>query len=175
MLVVPGSHLERGGTPESGSQDGAASLKCKVIARRVMVRLLPWLAALAILAPTSARAQVGSLGLPIVTTLVISRPASPQIYAGQQIVTIGVGARQYKFVLNDAYVDNTRIRWPDIWEQVRVHRPNFVMQGPHTEEIEQLAPGQTLLVKAMFAPLDRTFEVVFTEPGEGPFAPKKHY
>jgi hypothetical protein len=140
-----------------------------------MVRLLLWLAALAILAPTSARAQVGSLGLPIVTTLVISKPASQQIYAGQQIVTIGVGAKQYKFVLNDAYVDNTRIRWPDIWEQVRVHRPNFVMQGPHAEEIEQLAPGQMLTVKAMFAPLDRTFEVVFTEPGRGPFEPKKHY
>jgi hypothetical protein len=141
----------------------------------VMVRLMPWLAALALLAPTSARAQFGAMGLPINTTLVISKPASLQIYAGQQIVTIGVGAKQYKFVLNDAYVDHPRIRWPDIWEQVRIYRPNFVMQGPHTEDIEHLAPGEMLTVKAMFAPLDRTFEVVFTEPGLGPFAPKTHY
>src|SRR5215467_7997484 len=140
-----------------------------------MVRLLSLLAALAIFAPTSARAQFGALGLPINTTLVISKPTSPQIYSGQQIVTIGVGARLYKFLLYDAYVDNSRIRWPDIWEQVRVHRPNFVMQGPHTEDIEHLAPGETLTLKAMFAPLDRTFEVVFTQPGEGPFGPKTHY
>lgn len=140
-----------------------------------MVRLLPLLAALAIFAPTSARAQIGAWGLPINTTLVISKPASMQIYTGQQIVTIGVGAKLYKFVLNDAYVDNTRIRWPDIWELVRVHRPNFVMQGPHTEDIEHLAPGEMLTVKAMFAPLDRTFEVVFTQPGEGPFTPKIRY
>jgi len=140
-----------------------------------MLRVAPWVAALAILAPTAARAQFGALGLPINTTLVISKPASMQIYAGQQIVTIGVGARQYKFVLNDAYVDNSRIRWPDIWELVRVHRPNFVMQGPHTEEIENLAPGEMLTVKAMFAPLDRTFEVVFTEPGRGLFEPKTPY
>jgi hypothetical protein len=140
-----------------------------------MVRLLPLLAALAIFAPTSARAQLSALGLPINTTLVISQPASLQIYAGQQIVTMGVGNKLYKFVLNDAYVDNTRIRWPDIWELVRVHRPNFVVQGPHSEEIEHLAPGEMLTVKAMFAPLDRTFEVVFTQPGRGPFEPKTHY
>ena len=115
------------------------------------------------------------MALPINTTLVISKPTALQIYGGQQIVTLGVGRREYKFVLNDAYVDHPRIRWPDIWEQVRVHRPNFVLQGPHTEEIENLAPGQMLTVKAMFAPLDRTFEVVFTEPGKGPFAPKTHY
>ena len=140
-----------------------------------MFRAVPWVAALAILAPTAARAQFGAMGLPINTTLVISKPGPMQIYNGQPIVTLGVGARQYTFVLNDAYVDHPRIRWPDIWEQVRVHRPNFVLQGPHTEEIENLAPGQMLTVKAMFAPLDRTFEVVFTEPGKGPFAPKTHY
>jgi hypothetical protein len=140
-----------------------------------MFRVAPWVAALTILAPTAARAQFGAMGLPINTTLVISKPAVMQIYAGQQIVTLGVGAKQYKFVLNDAYTDNTHIRWPDIWELVRVHRPNFVMQGPHTEEIEHLAPGETLTVKAMFAPLDRTFEVVFTEPGRGPFEPKTRY
>ena len=140
-----------------------------------MFRVAPWVAALTILALTTAHAQFGPMGLPINTTLVISKPASMQIYSGQQIVTLGVGAREYKFVLNDAYVDHPRIRWPDIWEQVRVHRPNFVLQGPHTEEIEHLAPGEMLTVKAMFAPLDRTFEIVFTQPGQGPFAPKTRY
>jgi hypothetical protein len=140
-----------------------------------MLRVAPWVAALAILAPTAARAQFSAMGLPINTTLVISKAGPMQIYDGQPIVTLGVGAREYKFVLNDAYVDNDRIRWPDVWELVRVHRPNFVVQGPHTEEIERMAPGEMLTVKAMFAPLDRTFEIVFTEPGQGPFTPKKHY
>ena len=140
-----------------------------------MFRVVPWVAALATLAPTAARAQFGAMGLPINTTLVISKPAPMQIYNGQPIVTLGVGATEYKFVLNDAFVDHPRIRWPDIWEQVRMHRPNFIVQGPHTEEIERLAPGEMLTVKAMFAPLDRTFEIVFTEPGQGPFAPKTHY
>lgn len=142
---------------------------------RVMFRVVPWVAALAVLAPTAARAQFGAMGLPINTTLVISKPAPMQIYNGQPIVTLGVGATEYKFVLNDAYVDHPRIRWPDIWEQVRTHRPNFILQGPHTEEIERLAPGEMLTVKAMFAPLDRTFEIVFTEPGQGPFTPKTRY
>jgi hypothetical protein len=140
-----------------------------------MFRVTPWVAALAIYAPTAARAQFGPMNLPINTTLVISKPASLQIYTGQPIVTLGVGRQIYKFVLNDAYVDHPRIRWPDIWEQVRIHRPNFVVQGPHSEEIEHLAPGETLTVRAMFAPLDRTFEIVFTQPGEGPFSPKTHY
>jgi hypothetical protein len=140
-----------------------------------MFRVTPWVAALAIYAPSAARAQFGPMNLPINTTLVISRPASLQIYTGQPIVTLGVGRKIYKFVLTDAYVDHPRIRWPDIWEQVRIHRPNFVVQGPNSEAIEHLEPGETLTVKAMFAPLDRTFEIVFTEPGEGPFSPKTHY
>lgn len=144
-------------------------------ASNVMFRVAPWVAALAILAPTAACAQFGAMGLPINVTLVISKPAPLQIYSGQPIVTLGVGPREYQFLLNDAYVDHPRIRWPDIWEQVRIYRPNFVLEGPHTEEIEHLAPGEMLTVKAMFAPLDRTFEIVFTEPGEGPFAPKTRY
>ncbi len=76
-----------------------------------------------------------------------------QIYAEKQIVTMGVGNKQYRFLLNDAYMDGTRIRWPDIWEQVRVHRPNLVVQGLHTDEIEHL-------------------EVVFHKQEEVPSSPK---
>ena len=148
------------------------SMKKAVIAKRW---LLPAAAAVAIFYAAAARAQISPLYPPVNTTLVISLPAADQIYADQQIVTLGVGTRLYKFVLYDAYVDSTRIRWPDIWEQVRVHRPNFIVQGPHEGEIEHLAPGEVLTVKAMFAPLTRTFEIVFTQPGRGPFEPKEHY
>ena len=113
--------------------------------------------------------------LPINTTLVISRPAPGEIFAEGQFVTLGVGTTVYKFLLNDAYVDSTRVRWPDIWEQVRIYRPNFILMGPHTDEIEHIQPGEMKTVKGMFAPLDRTYVVVFTEPGRGPFEPEKHY
>jgi len=132
-------------------------------------------AALAALYPVAAAGQLSPLYPPINTTLVISSPATDQIYGDEQIVTLGVGRRLYKFVLHDAYVDSTRVRWPDIWEEARVHRPNFVVQGPHSGEIEHLAPGQVVTVKAMYAPLTRTFEIIFAQPGRGPFEPREHY
>lgn len=147
-------------------------MKMAVIAKGC---LLSAVAALAILYPAIARAQMFRLHPPINTTLVISLPAADQVYGDQQIVTLGVGTRLYKFVLNDAYVDSTRIRWPDIWEQVRTSRPNFVVQGPHSDDIEHLAPGQMVTVRGMFAPLTRTLEIVFTQPGRGPFEPREHY
>ena len=137
--------------------------------------LVSWVAAFATFNPAAAQAQLSPLYPPINTTLVISRPALDQVYGDAPIVTMGVGTRQYKFILNDAYVDSPRLRWPDVWEQVRIHRPNFVVQGPHSAEIEHLQPGQMLTVMAMYAPLTRTFEIVFTEPVRGPFEPKEHY
>jgi len=137
--------------------------------------LVPWIAALATLRPPIALAQMSPLYAPVNTTLVISKPALDQIYRNEPLVTFGVGTKQYKFILNDAYVDSTRIRWPDIWEQVRIFRPNFIVQGPFSNEIEHVEPGTTLTVKAMYAPLTRTFEIVFTQPGKGPFESKKHY
>ena len=137
--------------------------------------LVPAAAALVILSPALPRAQLSPLYPPVITTLVISLPAADDVYGDRQTVTLGVGARLYKFVLDDAYVDSTRIRWPDIWEQVRIFRPNFVVRGPRSGEIEHLEPGQVLTVKAMYAPLTRTFEVVFTQPGRGPFEPRERY
>jgi hypothetical protein len=130
---------------------------------------------LAAILPAAARAQMAPMGIPINTTLVISRPAPDQIYGDKQIITMGVGDKEYKFLLNDAYVDDRIVRWPDIWQQVRIYRPNFVMQGPHTDEITHLQPGEMMTIKGMYAPLDRTFEVVFVEAGKGPFEPKKQY
>ena len=147
-------------------------MKMAVIAKHWLVLAA---AALALFYPAIARTQLTPLYPNVNTTLVISLPGADQVYGDQQTVTLGVGRRLYRFVLNDAYVDSTRIRWPDIWEQVRIYRPNFIVQGPRSGEIEHLAPGEVLTVKALYAPLTRTFEIVFTLPGRGPFEPKEHY
>jgi len=122
-------------------------------------------------------ADMAPMGMPINTTIVISKPAPDQIYGNKQVVTMGVGSKEYKFILEDAYVDvaSDRVRWPDIWQQVRIYRPNFVMQGPNTDEIENLKPGETLTIKGMYAPLDRTFEIMFVQEGKGAFEPKHTY
>ena len=131
----------------------------------------------AIVGATAARAQLPPMGLPLTTTLVIAKPAPDQLFGDKQIITLGVGSKEYKFLLTDAFVDDPggRIQWPDIWQQVRVHRPNFVMQGPNVSMIENLNPGDMVTVKGMYAPLDRTFGVMFIQPGKGAFEQKKTY
>src|SRR5258705_8874226 len=56
----------------------------------------------------SARAQLAPMGIPIPTTVVITRPAPGQIFGDAQTITMGVGAKTYKFGLEDAYVDDPR-------------------------------------------------------------------
>ena len=131
----------------------------------------------AIVGATAARAQLPPMGLPLTTTLVIAKPAPDQLFGDKQIITLGVGSKEYKFLLTDAFVDDPggRIQWPDIWQQVRVYRPNFVLQGPNVSMIENLNPGDMVTVKGMYAPLDRTFEVMFIQPGKGAFEQKKTY
>jgi hypothetical protein len=131
----------------------------------------------AIVGATAARAQMPPMGIPLTTTLVIAKPAPDELFGNKQIITLGVGTKEYKFLLNDAYIDDPggRIQWPDVWQQVRVYRPNFVMQGPNVSMIENLKPGDIVTVKGMYAPLDRTFEVMFIQPGKGAFEEKKTY
>ena len=131
----------------------------------------------AIVGATAARAQPPPMGIPLTTTLVIAKPAPDELFGNKQIITLGVGTKEYKFLLNDAYIDDPggRIQWPDVWQQVRVYRPNFVMQGPNVSMIENLKPGDIVTVKGMYAPLDRTFEVMFIQPGKGAFEEKKTY
>jgi hypothetical protein len=131
----------------------------------------------AIAGATAARAQMPPMGIPLTTTLVIAKPSPDELFGNKQIITLGVGTKEYKFLLNDAYIDDPggRIRWPDVWQQVRVYRPNFVMQGPNVSMIENLKPGDIVTVKGMYAPLDRTFEVMFIQPGKGAFEEKKTY
>ena len=125
----------------------------------------------------SARAQFAPMGIPIPTTVVITKPAPGQIFGDTQTITMGVGAKTYKFGLKDAYVDDPRgkIRWPDVWQLVRQYRPNFNVTGLGEDTFEKMQPGQTMTVHGVFAPLNQNFEVIGTEEGAGRFAPAQHY
>jgi hypothetical protein len=127
--------------------------------------------------PNGVKAQMRPMMIPLTTTMVITKPAPGQIYGDKQTVTMGVGGKTYKFVLNDACVDDPRgiIHWPDVWELVRQYRPNFNVTGMGEDTFEKMQPGQTLTVRGMFAANNQTFEVMGTQPGGGPFAPKEHY
>jgi hypothetical protein len=117
------------------------------------------------------------MGIPIPTTVVITKPAPGQIFGDAQTITMGVGAKTYKFGLKDAYVDDPRgkVRWPDIWQLVRQHRPNFNVTGVGEDVFEKLQPGQTMTVRGVFAPLNSNFEVIGTEEGAGRFGPAQKY
>jgi hypothetical protein len=134
---------------------------------------LPAIAAIA----TRAGAQMRPMMIPLTTTMVITKPAPGQIFGNKQVVTMGVGAKTYKFVLNDAYVDDPRgvIHWPDIWQLVRQYTPNFNVTGLGEDTFAKMQPGETLTVRGMFSPNNQSYEVMGTEPGGGPFAPAQHY
>ena len=137
--------------------------------------------AIAILALTAiaprAHAQLRPMGLPLSTTLIITKPAPGQIYGNQQTVTMGVSGKTYKFVLKDAYVDDPRgiVHWPDVWQLVNQYNPNFMVAGLGEDTFEKMQPGQTMTVRGMFTGLNRNFEVMNTEEGGGSFAPAQHY
>jgi hypothetical protein len=137
--------------------------------------------AIAVLAIVSfavpAETQLRPMMIPLTTTMVVTKPAPGQIYGDKQVVTMGVGTKTYKFVLNDAYVDDPRgvIHWPDVWELVRQYKPNFNVTGQNEDTFAKMEPGETLTVRGIFSPNNQTFEVMGTEPGGGRFAPAQHY
>jgi len=124
-----------------------------------------------------AEAQLRPMGIPLTTTMVITKPAPGTIYGDKQVVTMGVSGKTYKFLLNDAYVDDPRgiVHWPDIWELVRQYNPNFNVTGQGEDTFAKMQPGETLTVRGMFAANNQTFEVMGTQPGGGTFAPAQHY
>ena len=123
-------------------------------------------------APRVAHAQsLPAMGPPIPTTIVVTKPAPGEIYGGQTVVTMGVGDKAYKFILKDGSTNSLRTRWPDIWQYVMQFNPNFVVQGQDAETFAKIQPGQTVTIQGMFAPLDRTFEVMSVEQGGG----EQHY
>jgi hypothetical protein len=127
--------------------------------------------------PARADAQMRPMMIPLTTTLVISKPAPGQIYGDKQTVTMGVGGKTYKFVLNDAYVDDPtgKVHWPDIWQLVRQYQPNFNVTGVGEDTFAKVEPGRTVTVRGMFSANNQTFEVMSAEPGGGPFGPTQHY
>ncbi|HYA35404.1 MAG TPA: hypothetical protein VEF03_07285 [Candidatus Binataceae bacterium] len=145
-------------------------------------RLYPVAVVLSVLLPilaisfSSALAQLTAMGPPLPTTLIISKPAPGQGFGDKPLITVGVKDKTYKFVLNDAYVDDPAqiIHWPDIWQYVRQYRPNFQAQGIDFDQFEKIKPGEIVTIKGMFAAMGRTFEVVSVTPGGGIFAPKGH-
>jgi hypothetical protein len=124
-----------------------------------------------------ANAQLRPMMIPLTTTMVITKPAPGEIYGTKQVVTMGVGTKTYKFLLNDAYVDDPRgiIHWPDVWELVRQYKPNFNVTGMGEDTFAKMQPGETLTVRGMFSGNNQTYEVMGTEPGGGRFAPAQHY
>jgi hypothetical protein len=126
---------------------------------------------------TRADAQLRGMMIPLTTTLVITKPAPGTIFGDKQVVTMGVGPKTYKFVLNDAYVDDPRgiIHWPDVWELVRQYKPNFNVTGLGEDTFAKMQPGETLTVRGMFSPNNQTYEVMDAQPGGGNFAPAQHY
>ena len=126
---------------------------------------------------TRTNAQLRPMMIPLTTTMVITKPAPGEIYGNKQVVTMGVGPKTYKFLLNDAFVDDPRgvIHWPDVWQLVRQYKPNFNVTGLGEDTFANMKPGETLTVRGMFSGNNQTYEVMGTTPGGGPFAPAQHY
>ena len=147
--------------------------------KKAISRIGLFAAAISALVFISARAdaQMRPMMIPLATTLVISKPASGDIYGDKQVVTMGVSGKTYKFVLKDAYVDDPtgKVHWPDIWQLVRQYKPNFNVTGLGEDTFAKIQPGQTLTVRGMFSGNNQTLEVIGTEPGEGRFGPAQHY
>lgn len=112
-----------------------------------------------------------AMGPPIPTTIVLTKPAPDQIYGDKTTVTMGVSGKNFKFILKDGLTNSLKVRWPDIWQYVNQFNPNFVVQGQDAETFARIKPGETVTVSGMFAPLDRTFEVMSVEQN----ADEKHY
>ena len=112
-----------------------------------------------------------AMGPPIPTTIVLTKPAPDQIYGDKTTVTMCVSGKNFKFILKDGLTNSLKVRWPDIWQYVNQFNPNFVVQGQDAETFARIKPGETVTVSGMFAPLDRTFEVMSVEQN----ADEKHY
>ena len=121
---------------------------------------------------TQSNAQLERMGPPLPTTLILAKPGPDETFGNKQVVTLGVGRDQYKFLLKDAYVSDPaqRVHFPDVWEYVQQFRPNFVVQGMDSDAFAKIQPGQTMTINAMFAPMDRTLEVISSELGKPSFA-----
>ena len=95
----------------------------------------------------SGPARAGNLppmGIPLTTTIIVSKPAPGQTFGDQKVITFSVDGKPYKFVLKDGYVDSVKYVWPDSWEYVRFHQPNLIVQGSNADQIAKIQPGETV-------------------------------
>lgn len=140
----------------------------KIIAPIILSAIFGWF-----LVSRAMAQNLPAMGIPLSTTIVVSKPAPGQTYGDSQLITFGVGDKHYKYILKDAYVDSRKYRWPDIWQYVNQFQPNMVVQGPNADQIATIKPGETATIKGMFAAMDRTFEVMSVQES-GAEAPS-HY
>jgi hypothetical protein len=128
--------------------------------------------------PGAARAQMPSdaMGLPIPTTIVLAKPAPGETYRGRLLITVGVGATIYKFVLKDGYTNHIYVKWASIWEHVRQSSPNLIAEGLDAEKFADVEPGTTVTISGMFTPEQRNFEIISVDTGENRFyRDPRHY
>ncbi len=130
-------------------------------------------AVMAIAVPSLA--QFGGPVLPLSTTLVLEKPAPGQNVDKQHGIDVGIKNRTYTFVLRDAYVDNPRWVWSDIWQSVRQFRPNFQILDSGGDALVAIKAGEIVTVKGMYSMRTRVFVVSQVQPGGGPFAPEHSY
>ena len=98
--------------------------------RNIIVAASLFIGMISLTVPHHVAAQsLPAMGPPIRTNLTLTKPAPDEIFGNKSTVTMGVGDKVYRFILKDAYTDNLKIRWPDIWQYVQQHNPNFVVQG----------------------------------------------
>ena len=79
-----------------------------------------------------ARAELNPNGLPVPTTVVVTKPAPGQTFGNGDVVSFGVDGKTYKFSLKDGWVDDPRhlVIWSDVCQLVRQYKPNFNVAGP---------------------------------------------
>lgn len=119
----------------------------------------------------SARAQMpeDAMGLPIPTTIVLTKPPPGKGFEGRTLITVGVGKSTFKFILEDAYTNHTYVYWPSIWEQARQSTPNLYAEGIDSEQFAQIKPGATVTISGMYTSAQRCFEVLSVDVGDHRF------
>ncbi len=107
-----------------------------------------------------------AMGLPIPTTIVLTKPAPGKGFEGRLLITVGVGKSTYKFILQDAYTNHTYVLWPSIWEQARQSTPNLYAEGIDSEQFARVKPGATVTISGMYTSAQRCFEVLSVDDGD---------
>ncbi len=116
------------------------------------------------------------MGLPIPTTIVVAKPAPGETFQSKLLITVGVGASIYRFILKDGYTNHIYVKWASIWEQVRQSSPNLVAAGLDAEKFAQVEPGATVTISGMYTPEQRNFEIMTVDFGESRFQRnQRHY